>query len=86
MMPSDEAAGIFISYRRMDASWPTRWLADRLARHFGPDLVFQDVGSIRPGDDFARRIEAAVGACRVLLAVSWTRMADCRRRDRATAR
>ena len=68
-MPSARAVGIFISYRRADASWPVRWLADRLAEHFGPDVVFQDVDSIRPGDDFATEIEAAVGACSVLLAV-----------------
>jgi hypothetical protein len=32
-------------------------------------VVFQDVDSIRPGDDFAAEIEAAVEACSVLLAV-----------------
>ena len=62
-------AGIFISYRRTDASWPARWLADRLAGQFGAGVVFQDVDSIRPGDDFAAEIEAAVGACSVLLAL-----------------
>lgn len=60
---------IFISYRRADASWPARWLADRLAGQFGAGVVFQDVDSIRPGDDFAAEIEAAVGACSVLLTV-----------------
>jgi len=60
---------IFVSYRRADASWPTRWLADRLARQFGSGVVFQDVDSIRPGDDFAAEIEAAVGSCSVLIAV-----------------
>ena len=60
---------IFISYRRADASWPARWLADRLAGQFGAGVVFQDVDSIRPGDDFAAAIETAVGACSVLLAV-----------------
>ena len=63
------AARIFISYRRADAGWPARWLADRLAGQFGAGVVFQDVDSIRPGDDFAAEIEAAVGACSVLLAV-----------------
>jgi hypothetical protein len=62
-------AGIFISYRRADASWPARWLGDNLARQFGAGVVFQDVDSIQPGDDFAAAIEAAVGACSVLLAV-----------------
>jgi len=60
---------IFISYRRSDAGWPARWLADRLSRQFGTSVVFQDVESIQPGDDVAVKIEAAVGACSVLLAV-----------------
>jgi TIR domain len=63
------SARIFISYRRADAGWPARWLADRLAGQFGAGVVFQDVDSIRPGDDFAAAIEEAVGACAVLLAV-----------------
>lgn len=63
------SARIFISYRRADAGWPARWLADRLAGQFGAGVVFQDVDSIQPGDDFAAAIEAAVGACAVLLAV-----------------
>jgi TIR domain len=67
LMPG--AARIFISYRRADAGWPARWLADRLAGQFGAGVVFQDVDSIRPGDDFAAALEAAVGACAVLLAV-----------------
>jgi Bacterial HORMA domain 2/TIR domain len=70
MAASDAGASrIFISYRRADAGWPARWLADRLAGRFGAGVVFQDVDSIRPGDDFAAAIEAAVGACAVLLAV-----------------
>jgi TIR domain len=60
---------IFISYRRADASWPARWLADQLSRQFGEGVVFQDVDSIQPGDDFAAEIEAAVAACSVLLVV-----------------
>ena len=62
-------AGIFISYRRADASWPARWLAGQLGGQFGAGVVFQDVDSIQPGDDFAAEIEAAVGACSVLLAL-----------------
>jgi hypothetical protein len=70
-MPASGAgpAKIFVSYRRADAGWPARWLADRLAAQFGADVVFQDVDSIRPGDDFADEIEAAVGSCSVLLAL-----------------
>jgi hypothetical protein len=68
-VPGGGPAGIFISYRRADASWPARWLADRLTGHFGAGVVFQDVDSIGPGDDFAAEIETAVGTCSVLLAV-----------------
>lgn len=68
-MPDAGPAGIFISYRRADAGWPARWLTDQLAEHFGRGVVFQDVDSIRPGDDFGAEIEAAVGACSVLLAL-----------------
>jgi hypothetical protein len=66
---SNRPARIFISYRRADASWPGRWLTDRLVDQFGPGVVFQDVESIRPGDDFAAEIEAGIGSCSVLLAV-----------------
>ena len=33
------------------------------------DRIFKDANSIRPGDDFVEKINAAVGACVVLLAV-----------------
>lgn len=68
--------GIFVSYRRADAGWPARWLVDRLSGQFGAGVVFQDVDSIRPGDDFAAEIEAAVGSCLVLLAVIGRRWLD----------
>ena len=69
LMLTTRPARIFISYRHEDASWPVRWLTDKLTDHFGTGVVFQDVDSIRPGDDFAAEIEAAVGGCSVLLAV-----------------
>jgi hypothetical protein len=67
--PAAGPAGIFISYRRADAGYPAGWLHDRLAAHYGPGRVFKDVDSIRPGDDFAAKISAALGSCAVLLAV-----------------
>jgi hypothetical protein len=45
-----------------------RWISD-VPGQFGAGVVFQDVDSIQPGDDFAAAIETAVGACAVLLAV-----------------
>src|ERR1700722_13632715 len=61
--------GIFISYRRADATYPAGWLFDRLAGHYGPDRIFKDVDSIHPGDDFTVRIDAALESCAILLAV-----------------
>jgi hypothetical protein len=47
-------AGIFISYRRDDASGHAGRLFDRLAARFGRDRVFMDVTDIAPGEDFTR--------------------------------
>lgn len=63
------SAGIFISYRREDAPYPTAWLYDRLVAHFGERRVFKDVDSIQLGADFVEEINAAVGSCAALLAV-----------------
>ena len=60
---------IFLSYRRQDAAWPARELYDILVAEFGADRIFKDVDDIEPGDDFVDRIQSAVGACDVLLAL-----------------
>jgi hypothetical protein len=62
-------AGIFISYRRDDASGHAGRLFDRLAARFGREHVFMDVTDIAPGDDFTQVIEASVGTADLLLAV-----------------
>ncbi len=63
-------AGIFISYRREDASGFAGRLFDSLRDHFGKERVFMDVaGSIEPGIDFAEAIEGAVGSCEALIVV-----------------
>lgn len=61
--------GIFISHRRADATYPTGWLFDRLANHFGHGRIFKDLESIPPGDDFAAAIGEALETCAVLLVV-----------------
>jgi hypothetical protein len=43
---------IFISYRRDDSAGHAGRLADDLVECFGRRNVFEDVDSIRPGDDF----------------------------------
>ena len=69
MCPPRLPPKIFISYRRDDAGWPVLWLTDKLADHFGADVVFQDRTSIRPGDDFPAKIVAGAEGCSTLLAV-----------------
>jgi hypothetical protein len=47
---------IFISYRRAESGYPTGWLYERLANHFGRADVVGDIDSIEPGDEFAEVI------------------------------
>lgn len=60
---------IFVSYRRDDTAYPSGWLFDKLAQHFGREQVFKDIDSIQPGDDFAEVITTAVARCDVLIAL-----------------
>lgn len=59
---------IFVSYRREDASGYSGRLYDNLKQKF-PGLVFRDVDSLEPGDDFAVRIEELLGSAEVMIAV-----------------
>lgn len=61
--------GIFISYRRQDASGFAGRLHDRLVAEFGKSRVFMDVEHIEVGVDFVTAIEQAVSSCRVLIVV-----------------
>jgi hypothetical protein len=77
--------GIFISYRRDDASGYAGRLYDRLVAHFGARRVFMDVEGIEPGADFVTAIETAVGSCRVLIVVigdEWLNIRDAEGRRR----
>jgi hypothetical protein len=60
---------IFISYRRAEAAYPTAWLYERLATHFGREDIVRDIDSIEPGDDFGEVIGRAVASCDVMLVV-----------------
>jgi hypothetical protein len=66
--------GIFISYRREDAPGHAGRLYDALAARFGEDQVFMDL-SMELGVDFVQQIDAAVGSCRLLVAVVGPRWA-----------
>jgi TIR domain len=59
---------IFVSYRREDASGHSGRLYDNLKQKF-PGLVFRDVDSLEPGDDFVARIEELLGSAEVMIAV-----------------
>jgi len=70
---------IFISYRRDDSAGYAGRLYDRLFSYFGSEEIFIDVGSIEPGQNFVTTIEAALGSCKVLLAVvgkDWLKVTD----------
>src|SRR5262245_46719259 len=66
---------VFISYRRDDSSGYAHAIHTRLLQHFSKDQVFMDVDTMKPGVDFVRAIEKAVGECDVLVALigkRWT--------------
>lgn len=59
---------IFISYRREDAGGYTKLLADKLQARYGQEEFFFDRHTIRPGEDFASRIEGTLVSCKGVLA------------------
>jgi hypothetical protein len=64
---SNAAAGVFISYRRQEASWLAAWLHDRLVAQFGDGRVFLDIDWVKPGVDFMQVITEAIARSRVHL-------------------
>lgn len=74
-----EAAGIFISYRRIDTNWAAVSLKNHIARHLPGAPVFMDIETVEPGHDFVEAINANVDQCRILLAVigpNWLTVSD----------
>ena len=61
--------GIFICYRRDDASTYAGRLYEHLSARFGAERVFIDVDTIKPGDDFVQVLEDKVGSCDALIAI-----------------
>jgi pterin-4a-carbinolamine dehydratase len=70
---------IFVSYRREDSSDAAGRLKETIRHRFGEDFVFMDTSAIGPGDKWAARLQAALEASRVVLAVigpGWLRASD----------
>ena len=60
---------VFVCYRREDSAASAGRVFDRLIARFGRGNVFMDVDTIRPGQDFAARIEGFVAGCDSLVAI-----------------
>jgi hypothetical protein len=65
----EEAAKVFISYRRHDAKYPAQRIYDAFCRVLSRDSVFMDVDSIPPGADFVEFLEGWVEKCEILVAL-----------------
>ena len=63
------AGGVFISYRRNDASVAARAIYDHLAHAFGTDAVFYDSAVLQPGDKWEATLEDRLRSCYALLAI-----------------
>src|SRR6266480_1928942 len=78
-VPDSSSQGIFLSYRREDATPYARLLKSELSGRFPDARIFMDLDSIEPGLDFAEVIQEAVGSCAVLVALighQWATLAD----------
>ena len=65
----DDAAPIFISYRRSDAGGHARALHEYLSGRFGAERIFFDRSTIEGGDVFTDTIREGVEGCAALLAL-----------------
>jgi TolB-like protein/Tfp pilus assembly protein PilF len=64
-----EPVTIAISYRRDDSSPITGRLYDHLQAKFGPQSVFMDIDSIRPGVDFREQINETISHADAVIAI-----------------
>ncbi|MFD9735650.1 toll/interleukin-1 receptor domain-containing protein [Umezawaea sp. NPDC059074] len=59
----------FVNYRTVDSVHSAAAIADRLARHFGPENVFRDRDSLALGALYPKKIRRALERCDKVLAV-----------------
>jgi hypothetical protein len=72
-------SGIFISYRREDSGGYAGRVSEWLGKHFGKQMIFMDIDTLKVGADFVKQLESAVTSCKVLLAVigkQWVTIQD----------
>src|SRR6266851_7976832 len=60
---------ITISYRRDDSAAMTGRIFDRLAAHYGRELIFRDIDNIPPGVDFRKHIDGILDESDIVLAI-----------------
>jgi TIR domain/PQQ-like domain len=73
--------GIFISYRRDDTAGYAGRIYEALTAHFGKELVFIDIDSIRAGQNFVDVIEQKIASCSVVIVLigkAWLNSTDGR--------
>jgi CHASE2 domain-containing sensor protein len=68
LLPSP-VSDFFISYRRGQSELAANTLREGLVRKFGEGSVFMDTDAIEPGEEWPRRLEEAIAACRAMLVV-----------------
>ncbi len=64
---------VFINYRRSDGSAHARSITERLGNilkpTFGEFLLFTDVDSLKPGEDWTLALPRAIDSCQLMLAI-----------------
>ena len=70
------AGKIFVSYRRDDVAGDARGIRDALTAKLGKAHVFMDVDNLLAGQRFDRKLDEALEACDVLIAVIGPRWMD----------
>ena len=80
LLPSP-VSDFFISYRQGQSELAANTLREGLTRRFGEDSVFMDTDAIDAGQEWPRRIEDAIIACRAMLVVIGPRWFDAKAPD-----
>jgi CHASE2 domain-containing sensor protein len=80
LLPSP-VSDFFISYRRGQSELAANTLREGLVRKFGEDSVFMDTAAIDPGQEWPRRLDEALAACRAMLVLMGPLWLDVRKPD-----